>query len=87
MSTKLGVTAALLMASAGFAQAASDDKASTTVRRSDDGVEVVAPTTRVETDRKDGRRVKVEAPYSDVRVDKDRVRVKAPFVDIDIPRR
>lgn len=49
----------------------------------DDHGEVDAPYTRVEP----GRRVSIEAPFTDVDVDRRRIRIRAPFLDIDIPRR
>jgi hypothetical protein len=52
------------------------------VRRRSKEVTVDAPYAHVET----GRRVRVEAPYTDVYVNTDRrrVRVQAPFADVNI---
>ena len=87
MSIKLGIAAAALAASTVLAMAASNDNPAPPAAKTEADVKVEAPHTRVETDSKNGRRVAVDAPYADVKVDRDRVRVKAPFVDIEIPRR
>ncbi len=83
MSIAMKRTAIALCALSAAGLAAGTATANEGRRAKERGTTVEAPYTRVEA----GRKVKVEAPFTDVKVSERRVRVRAPFVDIDVPRR